>query len=227
LTHLPPAPAPSEIPPEAAARKVKEPMFRLPKATGWLIAINVVVQLVRSLLPTRVDDAVVDNLGFHSASLYGHFGALNFISLFTYQFLHGGWDHLGLNMASLLAFGAGVELPIGKARFLMLYFLSGVAGALLEGVFTTSAGDDLMVGASGSISGVFGALMVIWGLYNRGGNPLGFLRMTALWIVLMAVTGIFGIGAPQGTPVAWIAHIGGFIAGMGLGYLLRPRPNRY
>jgi membrane associated rhomboid family serine protease len=201
-------------------------MFRLPKATGWLIAINVVVQLVRGLLPSGLDDSVVDNLGFHSASLHRHFGALDFISLFTYQFLHGGWDHLGLNMVSLLAFGAGVELPIGKGRFLVLYFLSGVGGALLEGVFAPASRDDLMVGASGSISGVFGALMVIWGLYRRGDNPLGFLKMTALWIGLIAVTGIFGVGAPQGTPVAWVAHIGGFIAGMALGYLFRPRPRR-
>ncbi len=197
-------------------------MFRLPPATGWLIVINVLVQIVRQFLPPDRDDLVVNMLGFDASSLYGHIGALSLVTLITYQFLHGGWDHLAINMVSLLAFGAGVERPIGKLRYLILYIFSGIAGALFEAAFAPIIGGDLLVGASASISGVFGALMVIWGLYSRGSNPMGAMRMALLWIALMAITGILGVGAPQGTPVAWVAHIGGFIAGIAFGFAFRP-----
>jgi membrane associated rhomboid family serine protease len=218
LTDLSPSsPPPEPLPP------AEEPMFRLPPVTGWLIAINVLIQIVRGFLPLDRDDLLVNNLGFHASSIYGHIGALDLIALVTYQFLHGGWDHLAINMVSLLAFGAGVERPLGKLRYLIIYIFTGIAGALLESVFASPTGDDLLIGASASISGVFGALMVIWGLYSRGNNPMGALRMALLWIVLMAVTGILGVGAPQGTPVAWIAHIGGFLAGIAFGFAFRPR----
>jgi membrane associated rhomboid family serine protease len=222
LTEIPPSSPPLDPLPAA-----KEPMFRVPPATGWLIAINVLIQIVRGFLPVDRDDLVVNSLGFNASSLYGDIGALDLLSLVTYQFLHGGWDHLAINMVSLLAFGSGVEQPIGKLRYLILYVFSGVAGALLESAFASPTSGDLLIGASASISGVFGALMVIWGLYRRGNNPMGALRMTLLWIVLMAVTGILGVGAPQGTPVAWIAHIGGFIAGIVFGFAFRPRVARF
>ncbi len=197
-------------------------MFRIPPATGWLIAINVLVQLARQFLPQGQDDVVVSWLAFDGSSIHGHFGAMDAVTLVTYQFLHGGWDHLVINMVTLLAFGAGVERPIGKLRYLTIYFVSGIAGALFEALFTAPGGDAVMVGASASISGVFGALMVIWGLYRVGSNPLGLVRMTLLWVALLAITGIAGVGAPAGTPIAWLAHIGGFIAGIALGFAFRP-----
>ena len=201
-------------------------MFRLPPATGWLIAINVLVHIVRSLLPQAQNDIVENALAFHTSSLHGDFGLLDLASLVTYQFLHGGWDHLGANMVFLLAMGPGVERPIGKVRYLIIYFVAGIVGALVEGALAPAGRDDLLVGASGSISGVFGATIVIWQLYRLGNKPLGIVRMAGLLIALMAVTGILGLGAPEGTPVGWIAHIGGFIAGMGLGFVFRPRLDR-
>lgn len=202
-------------------------MFRLPPATGWLIAINVLVHVVRALLPAVQDDVVENALAFHTSSLYQDFGFLDLISLVTYQFLHGGWDHLGANMVFLLAMGPGVERPIGKVRYLTIYFLSGIVGALVEGVLAPAGRDDLLVGASASISGVFGAAIVVWRLYRLGNKPLGLVRMAGLLIAMMAITGIIGVGAPEGTPVGWIAHIGGFIAGMGLGFAFRPRLQRF
>ena len=197
-------------------------MLRVPPATGWLIAINVAVHIARLFLAPDQDDVVTSWLAFDPASLHGPIGWLPIVSLVTYQFLHGSWAHLGINMVTLLAFGPGVERPIGWMRFLAIYFLSGIAGALVEAVFTPPESGDLLVGASAAISGVFGALLVIWGVYRRGARPMGLVPMTLLWIGLMAVTGITGIGA-QGVPVAWIAHIGGFLAGMVLGGLFRPR----
>jgi membrane associated rhomboid family serine protease len=187
--------------------------------TGGLIAINVLIHLARQLLPMRLDERLVDALGFNTATL-GHFDGMAALSLLTYQFLHEGWDHLVINMVSLLAFGAGVERPLGPIRFLILYFLAGVAGALVEALVTPSGANDLLIGASASISGLFGALVVIWGIHRRGRRPLGLVRLILVWSVLMAVTGILGVGA-NGSPVAWVAHIGGFVAGIGLAVVFR------
>ena len=197
-------------------------MFRLPPATGWLIALNVLVHVVRSLLPEWQSDIVEQSLAVHTYNLFHDFGAIDPVRLITYQFLHGGWDHLGTNMVFLLAMGPGLERPIGKVRYLTIYFISGIVGALVEGILAPAGHDDLLVGASASISGVFGATIVVWRLYRLGDKPLGLVRMAGLLIALMAITGILGVGAPEGTPVGWVAHIGGFLAGIALGFAFRP-----
>jgi membrane associated rhomboid family serine protease len=197
-------------------------MLRIPPVTGWLIAINVLVQLVRSLLPRAQDEIVENYLAVHTSSLFQDFGLIDFVSLFSYQFLHGGWDHLITNMVFLLAMGPGVERPIGRIPYLVTYLSAGVAGAFVEAATADPAHDDILVGASASISGVFGALIVIWRLYHLGDRPLGLVRMAGLLIGMMAITGILGVGAPAGTPIGWLAHIGGFIAGMAMGFVVRP-----
>jgi membrane associated rhomboid family serine protease len=184
-----------------------------------LIAINIVIQAALALSPDALHDRILGDWGFAPAALDEPFDAHAALTLLTYQFLHGGWEHLGINMLSLLAFGAGVETVLGRARYLLIYLLSGIAGALLEAAFASA--DALLIGASASISGVFGALLIVRGLYPRG-RRLGVLPQAALWIALMGVTGALGVGA-GGMPVAWIAHIGGFIAGLILGALIKPR----
>jgi membrane associated rhomboid family serine protease len=201
-------------------------MFRLPAATGWLIALNVLVHVVRWLLPEWQSDIVEQSLAVHTYSLFHDFGAIDLVRLFTYQFLHGSWDHLGANMVFLLALGPGVERPVGKVPYLIIYFSSGIAGAFVEAAFADPSRDDTLVGASASIMGVFGALIIIWRLYRLGDKPLGLLRMAGLLIAMMAITGILGVGAPEGTPVGWLAHIGGFLAGMAMGFVVRPPPRR-
>jgi membrane associated rhomboid family serine protease len=204
-------------------------MFRIPAVTGWLIAVNVLIHAARwlavryGLLSPREDDAIVDALGFRPDSLQGRIDGMTILSLFTYQFLHGGWDHLAANMTTLLALGPGVERPVGRGRFLLLYFICGIAGALVESVFTPAGKEDLLIGASASISGVFGAVMVIWVFHRRPRRPLRIIGMVLLWSVFLAITGSLGVGA-EGAPVAWIAHIGGFLAGIALGALFRRYP---
>jgi membrane associated rhomboid family serine protease len=212
----------SDLPPTETPPPAREPILRIPPATGWLIAINVLVHVVRSLLPQAQSDLVENYLAVHTSTLFQDFGLIDLVSLFTYQFLHGGWDHLGANMVFLLAMGPGVERPIGKVQYLIIYLSAGVAGALVEAAMANPDRDDILVGASASISGVFGALIVIWRLYRMGDKPLGLLRMAVLLIAMMAVTGILGIGAPEGQPIGWLAHIGGFLAGMAMGFVVRP-----
>jgi len=215
LTDYPP----TETPP------AREPILRIPPATGWLIALNVLVQVVRSLLP-QAQDAVVENyLAVHTSGLFQDFRLIDFASLFTYQFMHGGWDHLAANMVFLLAMGPGVERPVGKIPYVIIYLSAGVAGAFVQAALANPDQDDILVGASASISGVFGALIVIWRLYRLGKKPLGLMRMAGLLIALMAITGILGVGAPQGIPIGWQAHIGGFIAGLILFALFDPIPH--
>jgi membrane associated rhomboid family serine protease len=228
VTSLPPVSSPPDSPPpyppeETAAqpRPPRERAINIPLATGMLIAINVLVHAVLSMLPGDQGDWIVNGFGFDPADLL-HPNLLTVVSLITYQFLHGSWTHLGANMVSLLAFGAGVERPLGRRRFLTIYFAAGVLGALVQAAFTYRNGDDLLIGASASVSGIFGALIVIWGINKRGRNPMGMLPMAVLWIVLMTITGISGFGA-GGAQVAWIAHIGGFVVGMTLGGLFKPK----
>jgi len=204
---------------------VREPAFNIPAATGSLIVVNIVVHAARTLLlrPDQ-DDAFVNMLGFNSASLAHPFSGLTILSLFTYQFLHAGWAHLAANMVFLLALGPGVERPLGRPKFILIYFLSGIVGALVESLFTPAGVGDVLIGASASGSGVFGALLVIWGFHLRGRRPIGIVRLALLMSALMAITGILGVGA-DGMPVAWVAHIGGFIAGIALAFVVRPRPD--
>src|SRR5665213_2715355 len=124
----------------------------------------------------------------------------------TYQFLHAGFAHIGVNMLSLVAFGAGIEQRLGGWRFLVFYLLSGIVGVLAQFAVAPGSG-DVVIGASAAISGLFGGILR-FGVFRRG-----FWILVVLWLVMNAVTGISGIGG-AGEPVAWIAHVGGFAAGL-------------
>jgi membrane associated rhomboid family serine protease len=141
-------------------------------------------------------------------------------TVFTSMFLHGGWMHLIGNMLYLWIFGNNVEDVMGHKRFVLFYVLCGVAAA---------AGQTLpdphstipMIGASGAISGVLGAYLLLFPHARiLVAIPLGFLVHTtrvaagwvlASWFVLQLISSYFS-GQQEG--VAWGAHIGGFVAGM-------------
>jgi membrane associated rhomboid family serine protease len=141
--------------------------------------------------------------------------------LITSMFLHGSWMHLLGNMWFLWLFGNNVEDSMGKARFIVFYLLCGLAAALLQ-VVTNPASNIPMVGASGAISGIMGAYLV---LYPRVRVftflPLGFFMtsvalpawtMLIYWMLLQLVGGFAAIGESGG--VAFWAHVGGFVAGV-------------
>jgi len=204
-------------------RGAGERAINLPPAILWLIAINVVVHLVRQLLSDSVDQQLVIEFGLVPANITGDQGSLllSLISLITYQFLHGGWVHLGINMLSLAAFGAPVERLLGVRRFVFFYLSAGVVSAAVHVVFFPDSPDPV-IGASGAISGVFGAVLM---LMRQVGSLSSLLPIAGIWIALNVFFGIFG-GTPGagGEPVAWTAHVGGFIYGLAAIRLFVPRP---
>lgn len=145
-------------------------------------------------------------------------------SVLTSMFMHGSWEHLLGNLLFLWVFGNNIEDSMGHLRFLAFYLLCGVAAALAH-VYLSPASAVPTVGASGAISGVMGAYVV---LYPRVRvlmwfPPLFFVHFRALfflgyWFVLQLGMGLVQFGAEQGEQggVAFAAHVGGFVAGVAL-----------
>jgi membrane associated rhomboid family serine protease len=143
------------------------------------------------------------------------------------MFLHGGFWHLAGNMLYLWVFGNNIEDAMGHARYLLFYLLCGIAAVAAQ-VLLNPASQIPMVGASGAISGVLGAYML---LFPRArvllGLPLGFLivqlgRFPAIWVLaawflMQLVLGTIAAAQAPGDSeggIAFGAHIGGFIAGL-------------
>lgn len=142
-------------------------------------------------------------------------------TILTSMFMHGGWMHLIGNMLYLWIFGDNVEDSMGRGRFIVFYVLCGAAAAMAQALPDTSSHIP-MVGASGAISGVLGAYLL---LHPHARVlvmiPFGFFLHTvrlpagmvlALWFVLQLVSNVMTQAGQGG--VAFRAHIGGFIAGM-------------
>ena len=199
-----------------------ERAINLPPALLWLILINVAVHLLRMLLSDSADQSIVMQFGLVPAYYSGGQGG-DLLSMLlapiTYQFLHGGWVHLGVNMFTLAAFGAGVERLLGVRRFILFYLSAGVvAGAIHVVIFSDSM--DPVIGASGAISGVFGGVLIAM---RRLGKLTSLLPVAVIWIGLNVFFGLIG-GTPGGggEPVAWVAHIGGFVYGLAVFRLFVP-----
>jgi membrane associated rhomboid family serine protease len=196
-----------------SGRGTGERAINLPPAVLWLILINVAVQAVRSLLlDETTDDLLVLNFGLVPAS-YAAGGSLvsQVLAPFTYQFLHGNWLHLGINMVSLAAFGAPVERLLGIPRFVAFYLSAGIVAGFVQ-VLVYSGSHDPVIGASGAVSGVFGAVLM---LMRYVGNLPSLYPVAGIWIALNVFFGFFG-GMPGagGAQVAWAAHVGGFLYGL-------------
>jgi membrane associated rhomboid family serine protease len=152
------------------------------------------------------------------------------LTILTSMFMHGGWMHLIGNMLYLWIFGDNVEDSMGHGRFMVFYLLCGVAAALAQAVPEPSS-QIPMVGASGAISGVLGAYLL---LHPHArvlvAVPLGFILHTmrlpagivlVLWFGLQLLSNLMAQSGQGG--VAFRAHIGGFIAGVLLVGLFKKR----
>ncbi|MCY4209448.1 MAG: rhomboid family intramembrane serine protease [Gammaproteobacteria bacterium] len=201
-----------------------------PALTVTFIAACVLVFLWQVSLGTQGYQAAVYALGVIPAVLLDQAALPPELSVvpptltvFTSMFLHGGFMHLAGNMLFLWIFGNNVEDAMGHGRFIVFYLLCGIA-AVFGQVMQNPTSEIPMIGASGAISGVLGAYLL---LYPQARVlvliPLGFfiqlVRLPALWVLSLwfAIQLISSaLTSSEGGGVAWFAHIGGFLAGMAL-----------
>jgi membrane associated rhomboid family serine protease len=143
------------------------------------------------------------------------------ITVFTAMFLHAGWGHIIGNMLFLWIFGDNVEDHLGHFRYLVFYFMAGIAAMATQIAF--GPGELLpTVGASGAIAGVLGAYLLLYpkAIVQVVVMPLFFLPffvpaavLIGFWFLTQLVFGISEIASTAGTGIAWWAHVGGFVAG--------------
>jgi len=221
------------------------PSHSVPFVTITLIGLNVLAFLYQTSIgmngDPRASEAFVFEFGAIPCRVTGNCPVPGefpppVVTIFTSMFLHGGLFHIAGNMLYLWIFGDNVEDTLGHARFLVFYLLAGVAAALAQTVVHPTSRIP-MIGASGAVSGVLGAylllfpyasvlILLIFGFFVRIVRWPAMIVL-GLWIVVQFVSGLVTVsvsgsgGAAGGT--AWFAHIGGFLAGMALLFLIRPR----
>ena len=201
------------------------PSARVPVVTYAIIIANVVVFLYEVSLSHAAQKHFIEAYGLVPA----HF---RFSNLLTSMFLHGGWGHIIFNMLFLYIFGDNVEDRLGHARYAAFYLLCGMAAGGAQAVVNPGS-RIAMVGASGAIAGVLGAYLLF---FPRSRIvtlvPIFFfLQIVEIpavlflfgWFILQILSGMATIGAADTAGVAFFAHVGGFIAGMVLGPVLRER----
>ncbi|MBI2368738.1 MAG: rhomboid family intramembrane serine protease [Deltaproteobacteria bacterium] len=213
-----------------------------PVVTVSFIAACVLIFLYQLSLDERAGLLFVYRLGaipaviFGKAALPPELAAISpAFSLITSMFLHGGFMHLIGNMVYLWIFGNNVEDAMGHGRFIVFYGTCGVLAALTHAL-TAPDSRVPMIGASGAISGVLGAYLLLYpharvlvliplGIFTRlvylpAGLVLG------LWFALQLLSGTASI-SQGGGGVAWFAHVGGFVAGMALIGVFKRRRVRF
>ena len=194
----------------------------VPLVTYALIALNVLLFLIE----LSGGDAFIEKWAFVPSRFLAN-PSVDFLTIFTSMFMHAGWVHLGGNMLYLWIFGDNVEDRFGHIKFTIFYLLCGVLATFAQLAF--SSGSNVPnLGASGAIAGVLGAYILMFPkgkvnvLMGRGVIPMPALVVIGLWIVLQFFNGIGSIANTANTGgVAYMAHIGGFIAGFVLTFLLR------
>jgi len=202
------------------------PTRTFPVVTVTLIAINVAVWLLYQL--PNLDRSVHD-LAFHPCEVNGSCQQIDKgwpLTAITSMFMHGSWLHLGGNMLFLWIFGNNVEDAMGRLRFLVFYFLGGIAATTLQTFVTFhwgSPGDTMVpnLGASGASSAVLGAYLVL--LPSASVLTLVFyllieipaILFLGIWFVFQLWQGGYAVTHPEsGGGVAFFAHVGGFAFGL-------------
>ena len=213
-------------------RTAGQPLLNAPRVVTALMSALVLVHVLRWFLPPQIDDLVVLLLGVVPARyLPGPEGELALpgglhaavLTLVTYTFLHGSLMHLAVNSIWLLALGSGVARRLEAGWFLAFYLACGIIGGL---AYVASHPGSVVpaVGASGAVSGLMGAalrfIVPAADRTRRGGRLVSLLDrrvlvVAALWFALNFLVGQGAFDAlTGGQPVAWEAHIGGFVAGL-------------
>ena len=207
--------------------KDDNPTRNKPIATFILIVINCLVYFYSITLQGNGFQIFMYQFGlipteiFHLSEITPNYPSPVLLSPFTSMFLHGGFMHLAGNMLYLWIFGNNIEDHLGPFKFILFYFVSGLAAAFLFVIFSPSS-EIPMVGASGAIAGVLGGYLF---LFPRARVLtlmflFYFIRMIYLpakvvlgfWFVYQIIMSVFSAG-DGGGGVAWLAHVGGFAFG--------------
>jgi len=192
----------------------------VPVVTYALIALCVLVFFIE----LSGGDAFIEKWAFVPSRFLAA-PAAGFLTIFTAMFMHAGWAHLGGNMLYLWIFGDNLEDRFGHIKFLIFYLLCGIAAMAAQFVF--SSGSDVPnLGASGAIAGVLAGYILLFPqgkvrvLQGQQVVQVPALIVIGLWIVLQFFLGIGSIANTAATGgVAYMAHIGGFAAGLILTFL--------
>jgi len=194
----------------------------VPIVTYALIVLNALFFLVE----LTSGDAFIQKWAFVPSRFLANPGA-DFLTLFTSMFMHAGWVHLGGNMLYLWIFGDNVEDRFGHIKYLVFYVLCGLAATFAQLAF--NMGSDIPnLGASGAIAGVLGSYIFMFPqqrvkvLLGNSITTVSALIVIGGWIVLQFFSGVASISNTADTGgVAFMAHIGGFVAGFLLTFLFR------
>ena len=200
-----------------------------PIVTYVLIALNVLFFFVE----LNGGDAFIKQWAFVPSRFLAHPSA-DSATLLTSMFMHAGWVHLGGNMLYLWIFGDNVEDRLGHGLFTVFYFLCGLAATFAQ-VMVNAGSHVPNLGASGAIAGVLGSYILLFPQGRvrvlQAGRVMQMpaLIVIGLWIVLQLFSGIGSISNAANAPdggVAYMAHIGGFVAGCVLTFVLGGRRQR-
>lgn len=207
----------------------ENPSHTFPFVTIVLILANILVFLYEM----SAGEAFINEMAVlpieivQNRNLYGSQAISPYLSLLTSMFLHAGWAHLIGNMWFLWIFGDNIEDSIGHFKFLIFYLATGVMAGLTHVVFNADSTIPT-IGASGAISGVLGAYMVLHPKVRiKTLIALGFyfnvvhvpaIFFLAIWFLMQFLGGFQGGGG-----VAYGAHVGGFVAGVVLIFLFSPK----
>jgi membrane associated rhomboid family serine protease len=199
----------------------------LPVVTYTLIALNVLFFLVElnggenfirqwAFIPRRFGENPVGDVP----------------TIFSAMFMHGGWLHLGGNMLYLWIFGDNIEDEFGPVKFLIFYLACGIAATFAQ-YFVMPQSSIPNVGASGAIAGILGGYLLLFPharvrvLMGNQIVALPALMVLGLWIVLQVFSGVGSVAQTSQTQdsggIAYMAHVGGFVAGFLLTLFLRDR----
>jgi membrane associated rhomboid family serine protease len=204
------------------------PTERFSVVTAFFIAVNIAVFIYELSLGAGAREVFVSSFALIPQRLFFPQAAAQGMvpveaTMFTSMFIHGGVLHIAGNMLYLWIFGNNVEDSMGRMRFILFYFFCGIIAAYSHALANTSSVVP-MIGASGAISGVLGAYLMLYprarvltlvafGLYIRT-VELPAMFVLGFWFVLQFLSALISAGTGEG--VAWYAHVGGFVAGMAL-----------
>jgi membrane associated rhomboid family serine protease len=196
-----------------------------PYVTTALVVLNVLV----FLLELSQGEKFITDWAFIPARFSGEPGA-DAVTIFTAMFMHGGWMHLFGNMLFLWIFGDNVEDRIGHVKFLIFYLLAGLAATFAQ-YYVSSNSAIPNVGASGAIAGVLGAYLLMFPnsrvnvLLGRQIVAMPAFAVLGLWILFQIISGVGTIAYTDESAdvggIAYMAHIGGFVAGLAMALLTR------